>query len=255
MYLCYGALSRIFPYREKYDFEGYSKPEDYPEIHALAHKAAGDMGMDGKIRIVFLNDCNAGIAKIGKTYSLQLGVILLDVMSKEELYQIFLHEFAHLTKDGNPTDKEYALFSHLGEKEGTGFDAFVNILFALPDAFYVFEYVIYRVTSSVFIEKSADRAILEKGDPQIAVNGMAKLAYHHLFEKEMMNFVEPYYMPEQPRTDTCQILNGAFRRAIAERGAFYRELIFKEMIAKIKRCLFLGSTTATSILKPDAPTS
>ena len=32
MYLCYGALSRLFPYKEKYTFEGYCNPEDYPEL-------------------------------------------------------------------------------------------------------------------------------------------------------------------------------------------------------------------------------
>ncbi|MBP3322364.1 MAG: hypothetical protein J6M12_08415 [Clostridia bacterium] len=230
MYLCYGALSRLFPYKEKYTFEGYCNPEDYPELHALAHKAATAVGEDGPVRIVFLNDCNAGIARIGKTYSLQLGVNLLDVMSREELYEVLLHEFAHLTKDGNPTDKEYALFSSLAERENTGFDGLVNILFALPDAFYTFEYFVYRVTSSVVIEQCADRAIFEKGDPQTAINGMAKLGYYHLFEKELQRFIEDhYYSSEQPRENTCQVVNEAFRRAVIERGDFYKSLLLKEI--------------------------
>ncbi|MBQ8400219.1 MAG: hypothetical protein IJX08_09710 [Clostridia bacterium] len=230
VYLCYGALSRLFPHREKFKFEGYCAEKDYPEIHALAHKAAKALNMDGKIRIVFLNDCNAGIAKIGDTYSLQLGVNLLDVMSSDELYQILLHEFAHLTKDGNPTDKEYALFADLAEGDGSVFSRLTNILFSLPDTFYIFEYYIYRLSASVFIEERADRAILEKGDPQTAVNGMAKLGYNNLFEKELHRFIDDhYYSAEQPRENTCQVVNEALRRAIIERGAFYKELLLKEI--------------------------
>ena len=37
-----------------------------------------------EIKIIFQNDCNAGIQRIGKVYSLQLGLHLLSILTEEE---------------------------------------------------------------------------------------------------------------------------------------------------------------------------
>ena len=229
LYVLLGFFNRIQAGAPKFKFEGYTKPEDYPTLHALAHKAARALGKDGDIRIILLSNCNAGIAKIGKTYSLQLGIMLLDVLSEEELYQVLLHEFAHLTKDGNPTDREFRLFVYITEQAPSTQKSVLGLLFTFFDVLYVYEYIFYRLTSSVAIEQIADSAILTHGDPKVAARALAKTAFSDLFDNEMMDFIEHYFAPEQMREDQATLLCNSFRRAIEERKDFWKEILMNEI--------------------------
>ncbi|MBE6638634.1 MAG: hypothetical protein E7616_04160 [Ruminococcaceae bacterium] len=230
-YLIYGFLCRIAPRTKKFSFEGYSNPETYPAIHGMAKRAADSVGIEGNIRILFCPDSSASIAKVGrKTYSLHLGVELLDILSEEELYQILIHEFAHLTKDGNPSDKEYRLFAFITEREDNSLTALLNLLFAFTDSMYVFEYFIYRITSSVAIEQLADSAILKNGDPQHAANALAKTMYFTLFDRESsMHMEEGFYEPEQLRSNAVQTVCETFRKVLPKRTDFWRTLLANEI--------------------------
>ena len=230
-YLIYGFIGRLSPRMRKFKFEGYTDPADYPVLHSLAHRAAALVGMDGSIRIRLIPDSNAGIAKVGnKSYSLQLGVQLLDVLDEDELYQILIHEFAHLTKDGNPSDKEYRLFAFITEREDNSLTSLLNILFGFTDVLYVFEYFLYRMTASLAIEQIADSAILKNGNPQSAVNALAKTNYYYLFDKESGEHIEEhFYAPTELRSNAIRTLCDAFRTALGKREAFWRELLMHEI--------------------------
>lgn len=229
--ILYGYFRRLSIGGTMPDFSGCSDPKDYPTLHALAHRAAQALDQDGKIRIQFISECNAGIAKIGNTYSLQLGIQLLDILTEEELYQIMLHEFAHRTKDGNPTDREYRLFDRITSSPSGDFGMLYTLLHRFPDIVYAFEYFIYRQTASAAIEEIADRAIREHGDVQIATNALAKIAYHDYFDRyEVDDFIEEhYYASEERRENTVDELCNAFRRALTVRADFWKSLLMKEI--------------------------
>lgn len=229
-YLLYGFLCRVHPGRFKPDWSQYCAPSDYPTLHAIAKKAAAQLGMQGEIRILLLPNCNAGIAKFGKTYSLQLGVVLLDALTEEELYQVLLHEFAHMTKDGNPSDSEFRFYTEICEREDGFLSKLFNLLFVFPDCYFVFEYTMYRIASSVALETNADRAVLTYGDPQTAVNALAKLAYYDYFDRELSDHIpDLFYEPEEVRTDSVEMIVTAFRGAVAKRADFWRELMMHEI--------------------------
>ncbi len=258
LYILAGYFNRVQIGEPKFKFEGYTNPADYPTLHALAHRAARALGKDGEIRIVLLSNCNAGIAKIGKTYSLQLGIMLLDVLSEEELYQILLHEFAHLTKDGNPTDREFRLFAYITDQPQNTGTSLLGILFSFFDVLYVYEYIFYRLTSSVSIEQIADSAILTHGDPKIASGALAKIAFSDLFDNEMSDFIEHYFAPEQMRQNQATLLCDSFRRAIKQRQDFWKELLMREIQPRNAshpifrlRLQALGETDFDVILPPE----
>ena len=233
-YLLYALSGRILPSPEKFDFKDYTIPEEYPVLYDLAHKAARTLKVDGAIRIQLLPNSNAGIAKIGKTYSLQLGVQLLDILSEEELYQVLLHEFAHQTKDGNPSDKEFRLFTHITEREENTMTQFLNLLFLFPDLLFAFEYLLYRMISSAGIEALADSAILTHGDPQTATNALAKSNLYDRFDYEIGEHIsEHYYEPEEPRRDSMNIVVTAFRQALAKRQTFWSSLLMNEIEPRV----------------------
>lgn len=230
VYLFYGFFGRLLPRLQKPDFSDYTKPEDYPTLHAIADRAAEALGEKGEIRIYLTADCNAGIAKIGKVYSLQIGVQLLSILSEEELYQVLLHEFAHLTKESNPADKETRLVNFITERDDSPMSSYLNLLFLLPDTVYVLEYVVYRMTSSAVIETLADRAIVKQGNPQVAASSLAKIAFYSLFERELDDFIEDHiFAPETPRRDAITIKINAFRKALEKRESFWRRILANEI--------------------------
>lgn len=217
IYIFYGLFRRIRRVTEA-DFDGYSEEKDFPHIYALAKRAAKELGVEGEIKIDFLYDCNAGIAKIGKVNSLQIGAVLLDVLTEEELYSILLHEFAHLTKKCHPAGKELLLFDYIANTDDSFFSQFTNLLFKFPEHLFAWEFFIYRAVASSTIEAIADSAVLEHGDPQSAINGMAKIEYYNYFGNELHNFIpELFYETESPREDKLSIYIAALRRAIPAR--------------------------------------
>ena len=100
LFLC--AFSRIrFRTLEIFFDEDESciSEDSFPALFALAEKAARKQGCEEKIKIILAPDYGAGIAKESGMYCISLGVMLLNILSDDELYQILLHEFAHVTKE------------------------------------------------------------------------------------------------------------------------------------------------------------
>lgn len=211
----------------KHDFSQYSKQEDYPIIYSIARRAADALGCKGEIRIVFIPDFNAGIARIGKVYSLQIGSELLSAVTENELYQILLHEFAHVSKEIYPTEKENTLFRKFERAVDTPITIALSLPFAYLNNKFCFEYVIYRMTASIAVEKVADSAILKHGDPQAAANALAKLALSDLFKEESNLLLdEMFFEPEDFRKNLTTKMGREFRRAVEKRGEFWKKLLF-----------------------------
>ena len=229
LYLFYGFFVR-FRRSEKADFEGYADEKDYPQIYAVAKRAAKNIGVPGDIKIMFTYDCNAAIAKIEKVNALRLGALLLDVLTEEELYNVLVHEFAHLTAKCRPTRKEFALYGYVSNTDGSFMANFADLMFKLPYTVFAWEFIMYRITASAAVETIADSAVLEYGDAQTAVNGMAKLAYSDRFSDEMRNFItEHFCASEEMRTDVMSVKASAFRRAIEERREAWNTMLMNEI--------------------------
>ena len=231
----YGLAERLRLFERKYDFSGYAAVSDYPKLHEIAHRAARMLGKDGNIRILLDGSSNAGIAKFGKTYSLQLGVQLLNVLSEEEFTCILLHEFAHMTKDANPSDREAALFNFLTSEDNSPiFPQITGLLFQYSENVFCFEYAIYRLVASVGIERIADQALTESPDISKAASALIKTEYLELFALEESAFLpENLYESEQPRENCATVLQEAFRRAFAERRAFWDHIIAVEIQPRV----------------------
>lgn len=216
--------------RQKYDFSRYSKPEDYPIIYGIARRAADAVGCGKQIRIIFIPDFNAGISEIENVYSLQIGSELLSAMTEDELYQILIHEFAHVSKENYTVNKEDKLFAKLNNTALDPFAAFMNFPFSYFDESFRFEFIIYRMTASVAVEKLSDKAVLEHGDPQIAANALAKLAMYDKFQREMDRLIEePFFEPEDFRKDYTLRIGREFRKAVEQRGEFWKQLLLDEI--------------------------
>ena len=227
----YSGIMPFFFYRApRFNESGYSVPEDYPTLYAMAYSAGKQLGITGEIRIVILQDCNAGIAKIGQVYSLQLGAELLYILNQRELEQILLHEFAHMTDPY--IQKQAALPRYEAILESDSFFGLplCSWLMAWPSAVYYFEKQLYLTAVSPLAEKYADHAVKGHGDLPAFASALAKVAMSDLFLAEFNRLMpEPYYQPENPRSDTCTAVCKALASAIESRDVAWMDMLKREL--------------------------
>lgn len=225
------VYQKCFAMAQKPDFSEYASPDDYPELYRLAQSAADTVGVEGQLHIFILNDCNAGIRRFKKDVSLQLGSQLLSVLRPEELFQILLHEFAHLVGGSVVARFEDSRTYRFLMAECSGFEGkLFEKMLELPGVVAIFECETCRFACSEQAEKRADEMILEKGNPSAASAALCKTAMGELFDGEISDFLpESFYAPELPRTDVNTRICDVYRRAIEVRKDFWMELLKKEL--------------------------
>lgn len=224
---CIEGFIRLIPRRitEK-DFAGYSRPSDYPYIHSLARRAADKLGVKGEIRIQFADNYDAAIARIGKRISVFLGTRLLDILSEDELYNILLHEFGHLTEKVEKTPKEsrlYNILSSYEENKRSLFKHFVNY----PAILFIIEYSFYSLIASIYIEKEADNAVVEHGNASDAAHALVKIHLQERYSNALAEF--NIFESPTPREDFSRAYADGYKKALRENGNFWISLAKKEI--------------------------
>ena len=145
----------------------------YPTVYALARKAAAALGCRGKIKIFLNPGVNAGVADMDGVISLDLGAILLDMLSDEELYAVLLHEFAHLKGESDAAAAERRFYVWLCEdRNENALYALTPYMFAFLDALYLLNYELYAYTVSILKENEADSAIARYGNAEKGASGL-----------------------------------------------------------------------------------
>lgn len=213
------------------DNKTYVKPEEYPQLHAAAQKAAEAVGCPGKIRISLQPDGNAGIARIEDTYSVQLGVVLLKTLTREEIYHILLHEFSHLRQEKAIESKEWTYYNWLNYERTPNFClGFSHFVFSYPDMLYVFHFSLYHYAVSLGIEYEADQAMARFGNPIIAASSLLKIKYYDLFcwEKEAQGIPNIFVM-EQPEKNVMTEEIRHFHQVMQERTQQWNQLTEREI--------------------------
>lgn len=208
--------------------------DEYPIIYQMARKAADAVGSKDEIVILPVWDFSAGIIKDKNRYLLRIGVILLHVLSEQELYNIMLHEFAHVTseKDAHFREERYANWL---ETEGGGVDplsAFFSNFYLYFAAKYMFNYMIYRYACSVVYEQQADRAMAEHGDPKVAVSALLKTHYDTMFFWEScVNDEKTIFETEELTADYLTGRIALFKEAIETRSHDWNAMVKTEILA------------------------
>lgn len=216
---------------EKPDLSQYEKEADFPQIYALAHRAAETAGVDGEVRIFWSDECNAGIQRVGKKYVLELGVLLLAVLNEDELLQVLLHEFAHMKDERLQVNRSAAVLSAVLECSGSSTHGLANLLlFSLPQAVFNVQYLLFHTAASELYETHADAQAKQYGDARTAVSGLAKIAMYELFSHESC-FLYPSLVYENPNppTDLCTTECMQFRDAVTKRKDFWLQLLHQEL--------------------------
>lgn len=238
LFIVCGAVSRVLRKKRYPDFSMALKEADFPLLYRMARDAAGEC-LQGKQFHIFVTDnipdeeCNMGIAQLGKHIWLTIGTTLLCTLSQEELRQGLHHEFAHIRNDDNKELTRYnRLLEFLCGEDETFLDDMVGFAFQFPVSFLAYEGALYLALSSAGKEEAADRLAADSGDARITVSALAKIAAHDLYIYERQPYESifaPAEIPQHFATDRAM----AYRQALSQRETTWREILEKELPAKV----------------------
>lgn len=232
--LFYTVYSRIR--REKPmtfdEYTLYLEPDAYPALYAVARRAADAEGCREQIAMILSLDCNARIIRDKGRYVLQLGIVLLHVLSEDELYHVLLHEFHHVSDAKRDRMREARYDTHIHTMEERYFPTvyFLNHLFLMLDFLYSFHHMLYSYATSIIDELEADRAMM-RGEADVAVSALLKLQYDNMYfwESATKNEKTDYFDPEPSGNYLGERIE-RFKRAIAERSADWNAMVALEIL-------------------------
>ena len=247
----YSAISRIplpTPRALFTEENGYVKEDEFPELYSVVNEAKDTLGVKGEIRIVLLAECTAGIRRFGNIISIQVGAILLGSMSREELKNIFLHEFAHLGEDGTPASRMNNHMWWLEERANrrVPINKLIGIFFRFPNNLFALNHTLYTYASTIGVEEKADRAMKVYGDPRYAGSSLLKLQYYELYCWEKGSYDTPAILEsEELKADLVKNELASFKEQMAKRRDFWNRMIDVEIISR-------GATHPTIKMRLDA---
>ena len=214
------------------EIKEYLPEEEYPLLYETAYKAASCLGCKGRIKIAVFHESNAGISKYANAYSVSLGTYLLDNFSRDELYNILLHEFHHVTDENKEQNNVLHYFDWIG-REKNFLHNLCSILYTYLISRYAFEFVTYKFCCSVINEEDADQAMLKYGDAEVAASSFLKLKFVNMYEWERGSYPEEniFALEELPHDFVHRQL-ASFKTRMEERKDEWIAMIDSEILAR-----------------------
>lgn len=210
----------------------YVSKEDYPHLYAMAEKAARESGCTTPVRISFTTDGNIGILDLGSAVSLEIGTLLLSILSEQELASILNHEFAHVIASKGNKEDTYANWLRMGKPLHV-LSLLTELLYGYLDGVYGFRYFLYEYATSVTREAEADRAMVRGCDEAVAGSALLKTYYHDRYEYESGTYDVPsIYAEEEPARDVLRQRIEEFRRRVAARSEVWNSMIPREIMSR-----------------------
>lgn len=243
LFVCYmvlsGATLRIrlkTPDKFFEEDKTYVSENDYPALYDLAGKAAAAMGCSTKIKIAILDDFNAGAANINNTISIQLGALLLNVLSEDEVYCVLLHEFSHI-KDEVRREKINNYYQYIFDVHNNNitniYSGITKHLFSFIDDYFNMQYRLYLYAVSLIRESAADKAMAICSNNEIAASSLVKIKYYELYDWEKGTYDTPCNM-ESEEYDTNSLKNEVrkFKEATQLNTKKWNTLINNEILSR-----------------------
>lgn len=211
--------------------DDYLPEAEYPLIYGMARRAADAIGCEGRIKIFVDHDFNAGIMTIADGYSVVLGSYLLDSLSQDELYNILLHEFAHVDEKNDDINDVKSYANLLNESNS------ILEIPALPLMYlygkFFFEYMTYNFVCSIMYEDAADAAMKKFGTPEVAASALIKTKFSTLYDWERNTYDEDnIYEPEEVMDDCVRKTLGWYRERVELRRDDWIKMIDSEILAR-----------------------
>lgn len=219
------VFSRIIPPFFPKNKKMQLRRHDYPEIFALARRAAAAAGCRRRFDIGMQTDCGASVTACGRI-TLQLGAPLLNLLHRDELYQVLLHEFSRLSYN-LLTKSCQTLFIMLDNTGG-----FFSLLFCGPETEFMLEFEFFRKCSSDLLEENAaspgahsDSADNTQNGRAAAAAALTKISFYAHFEQELCLLMpKSEFADENPPRSYLRSRLELFLKVLPSRREFWEGL-------------------------------
>ncbi|MBE6790387.1 MAG: hypothetical protein E7535_04250 [Ruminococcaceae bacterium] len=218
------------------DDKTYVNENDYPALYNLAKKAATVTGCDGAIKIAILDDFNAGAAIFNNTISIQLGALLLNVLSEDEVYCVLLHEFFHIKDELN--HRRISKFNRYvidfqNNEISNFYSNITKHLFSFLDIYYNLQYNLYLYSVSLSREFAADKNMAIYGDSKTAASSLIKIKYYELYDWEKGTYdTTCNFETAEYDTDSLNTELQRFKEAVSLNAEKWNGLINNEILSR-----------------------
>ena len=236
-YLLWGLLCIWFRKEEDTTPRLELSERDYPTIHQLVCQAAKTAGSTMPVRMCAGGE-SIGILRKPKEIWIMLDAVTCALYTKQELYNVLLHEFAHeINEDTVETMRAgQALERWAGLPEGV-LTRIGGYLLTLPACVISLEYIFYELFATKHREELADACAMRWGNAQELVNSLAKGSVWRFFENssqvpELTMYSE--CAEETPPVDLPARALRAFRRMLPEKRGEWRRRLEVELPPRIR---------------------
>lgn len=229
------AYSSAFFFRSADGVADYGDYEitdkNYPELYSLLRSAADASGSDRRIRF-YLGTDGFSVFEDYKQAWIKADALTLMYLTKDEIYQIVLHECAHVINSDTAFSRTCSSVESMFDPR----NRFENIIYKLTfsRATYVISYcMLFRLSISVKKEIAADDIVRRKGNPQSFIDGDYKLMLLDKFESKYSEDLNEYIESNENITEHFNRFKfETLKKRLPEKKELFTSLLLKELPAR-----------------------
>lgn len=210
-------------------------PEDYPLLYDSVLRVMKDCGIDRPAQLHILEDDNIAVGSSRKTIHLLLGAVNVCLLTRRELEQVLMHEFAHVRNEDTAENERIVNIVRRWSNPGIhSVDILGNLLMRIPIDAVQTRCSIYQAVMSEGAEALADCYVVEHGDPKAYADALAKGAMWNFFVNEpcAARDYEMLSSPEPISHMNRQLLE-IYHRQLALREEKWRGFLANELPPKL----------------------
>lgn len=207
---------------------------EYPVIYATAKLAADKVGCKRKIVIEMTGE-GIGVSEGRNCVYLLLNAMECSLLTRDELYNVLLHEFAHVSNVDTVRSRRFYCGKLRWGGDDKMFWSWILPLFtsSLVQTFGI-DVTFYELMATRHHERLADAKVKELGDRQHFINAVSKGAMFARFDAlPRREIAYDLYEAEEPPKDYYSRYIALFHKCRESEGERWKEILKKELPARV----------------------
>lgn len=206
---------------------------EFPLLHETARQAADAVGYEGNIRI-FIGNEGLGIFSLQGSENLVLGIPETFLLTREELKQALIHEFAHVVQADTAQSLRFNReLARWDASKGSILTIWGTVFLWIPQDILRREFAFYQNLSTIYREQQADETVVKVGSPQEHINGLAKgYTWAMFFEHPLREVSYDLFAMETPCPNYYSFLVELYQKYLAQKEDHWRAILARELESK-----------------------
>ena len=229
-FMLWGLIDMIINKAEKTLPEYELHERDYPELFKIIKEAANIVGAGKHVRL-FLGSGSVGVFRHKQFDCILIGDIPMNCLTKEEMKQILIHEFAHVYNENTTLMNKLTTASNIWQTQmEKPLLSLSRVLMKVPVFFFNREIFFYTACATRVQEIEADNIVKRLGDKQVYINALAKHAALGIFvEMPCPERDIHIYEKEEPVDNYGDIYLDLYYKYLEKKETLWRQILDNEL--------------------------